>query len=135
MGVTQLPEFLGDFCRALSCATVPRESFKFNLQWTICIRTSGKENAGIGHVGCTVSLLKAILSKLAWFLLISTSGVGPGFGIHDLFYSTQIQLLFPEEGLVYDYKLDDAGLSSAEEDLEEEIVKEVKDFTHLEFVN
>ncbi|XP_019331155.1 dynein axonemal heavy chain 1 [Alligator mississippiensis] len=37
----------------------------------------------------------------------------------------QIQLLFPEEGLVYDYKLDDAGLSSAEEDLEEEIVKEV----------
>lgn len=41
----------------------------------------------------------------------------------------QIQLLFPEEGLVYDYKLYDAGLSSAEDDLDEEVVKEVKHFT------
>ncbi|NWX92741.1 DYH1 protein, partial [Nothoprocta pentlandii] len=38
----------------------------------------------------------------------------------------KIQLLFPEEGLVYDYKLDDAGLSSAEDDLDDEIVKEVR---------
>ncbi|NXX05401.1 DYH1 protein, partial [Larus smithsonianus] len=37
----------------------------------------------------------------------------------------KIQLLFPEEGLVYDYKLYDAGLSSAEDDLDEEVVKEV----------
>lgn len=41
----------------------------------------------------------------------------------------QIQLLFPEEGLVYDYKLYDAGLSSPEEDLDEEVIKEVKYFT------
>lgn len=41
----------------------------------------------------------------------------------------QIQLLFPEEGLVYDYKLYDAGLSSAEEDLDEEVIREVKYFT------
>ncbi|NXD64149.1 DYH1 protein, partial [Eolophus roseicapillus] len=32
----------------------------------------------------------------------------------------KIQLLFPEEGLVYDYKLNDAGLSSPEDDLDEE---------------
>nr|XP_009665828.1 PREDICTED: dynein heavy chain 1, axonemal [Struthio camelus australis] len=38
----------------------------------------------------------------------------------------KIQLLFPEEGLVYDYKLDDAGLSSAEDDLDEEIIREVR---------
>nr|XP_021152153.1 dynein heavy chain 1, axonemal [Columba livia] len=37
----------------------------------------------------------------------------------------KIQLLFPEEGLVYDYKLYDAGLSSPEEDLDEEVIKEV----------
>uniref|UniRef100_A0A8C3K8B9 Dynein axonemal heavy chain 1 n=1 Tax=Calidris pygmaea TaxID=425635 RepID=A0A8C3K8B9_9CHAR len=30
------------------------------------------------------------------------------------------KLLFPEEGLVYDYKLNDAGLSSAEDDLDED---------------
>lgn len=40
----------------------------------------------------------------------------------------QIQLLFPEEGLVYDYKLYDAGLSSAEDDLDEEVIREVKHF-------
>ncbi|KAH1168316.1 dynein axonemal heavy chain 1 [Mauremys mutica] len=39
--------------------------------------------------------------------------------------SEQIQLLFPEEGLVYDYKLDDAGLSNPEEDIDEDVVKEV----------
>ncbi|CAM5127475.1 unnamed protein product [Eretmochelys imbricata] len=39
--------------------------------------------------------------------------------------SEQIQLLFPEEGLVYDYKLDDAGLSNPEEDVDEDVVKEV----------
>ncbi|NWU63519.1 DYH1 protein, partial [Pterocles burchelli] len=38
----------------------------------------------------------------------------------------KIQLLFPEEGLVYDYKLYDAGLSSAEDDLDEEVIKEVR---------
>ncbi|NXN51379.1 DYH1 protein, partial [Rynchops niger] len=37
----------------------------------------------------------------------------------------KIQLLFPEEGLVYDYKLYDAGLSGAEDDLDEEVIKEV----------
>ncbi|KAM6256563.1 LOW QUALITY PROTEIN: dynein axonemal heavy chain 1 [Porphyrio hochstetteri] len=37
----------------------------------------------------------------------------------------KLQLLFPEEGLVYDYKLCDAGLSSAEDDLDEEVVREV----------
>ncbi|XP_037242845.1 dynein heavy chain 1, axonemal [Falco rusticolus] len=36
----------------------------------------------------------------------------------------KIQLLFPEEGLVYDYKLYDAGLSSAEDDLDE-VAREV----------
>lgn len=39
-----------------------------------------------------------------------------------------MRLLFPEEGLVYDYKLDDAGLSSTEED-DEDVRKEVKYFT------
>ncbi|NWZ55127.1 DYH1 protein, partial [Haliaeetus albicilla] len=38
----------------------------------------------------------------------------------------KIQLLFPEEGLVYDYKLYDAGLSSAEDDLDEEVIREVR---------
>ncbi|NXE09964.1 DYH1 protein, partial [Lophotis ruficrista] len=38
----------------------------------------------------------------------------------------KIQLLFPEEGLVYDYKLYDAGLSSAENDLDEEVIREVR---------
>ncbi|XP_053845413.1 dynein axonemal heavy chain 1 [Vidua macroura] len=37
----------------------------------------------------------------------------------------RVRLLFPEEGLVYDYKLDDAGLSSTEEDLDEEVPREV----------
>ncbi|XP_038005283.1 dynein heavy chain 1, axonemal [Motacilla alba alba] len=37
----------------------------------------------------------------------------------------RIRLLFPEEGLVYDYKLDDAGLSNTEEDVDEEVRKEV----------
>ncbi|XP_023791251.1 dynein heavy chain 1, axonemal [Cyanistes caeruleus] len=36
----------------------------------------------------------------------------------------RIKLLFPEEGLVYDYKLDDAGLSSTEED-DDEVPKQV----------
>ncbi|OXB71351.1 UNVERIFIED_CONTAM: hypothetical protein H355_012757 [Colinus virginianus] len=39
-------------------------------------------------------------------------------------------LLFPEEGLVYDYKLN-AGLSSAEDDLDEDIIREVKEFTSI----
>ncbi|XP_050760847.1 dynein axonemal heavy chain 1 [Gymnogyps californianus] len=38
----------------------------------------------------------------------------------------KIQLLFPEEGLVYDYKLYDGGLSSAEDDLDEEVIREVR---------
>lgn len=38
---------------------------------------------------------------------------------------SQIQLLFPEEGLVYDYQLN-AGLSSTEDDLDEDVVWEVK---------
>ncbi|XP_051667332.1 dynein axonemal heavy chain 1 [Manacus candei] len=37
----------------------------------------------------------------------------------------KIQLLFPKEGLVFDYKLDDAGLSSTEEDVDEEVTREV----------
>ncbi|NXR16043.1 DYH1 protein, partial [Semnornis frantzii] len=37
----------------------------------------------------------------------------------------KVQLLFPEEGLVYDYKLCDAGHSSAEDDLDEEVIREV----------
>ncbi|KAM6325251.1 LOW QUALITY PROTEIN: dynein axonemal heavy chain 1 [Podargus strigoides] len=37
----------------------------------------------------------------------------------------KIQLLFPEEGLVYDYKLNDGGISSAEDDLDEEVIREV----------
>jgi len=41
---------------------------------------------------------------------------------------SQIQLLFPEEGLVYDYKLYDAGLSSDEDDMDEEIIRKVKYF-------
>ncbi|XP_010014835.1 PREDICTED: dynein heavy chain 1, axonemal, partial [Nestor notabilis] len=39
---------------------------------------------------------------------------------------SQVQLLFPEEGLVYDYKLNDAGLSSPEDDLDEEVIREVR---------
>ena len=37
----------------------------------------------------------------------------------------QVTLLFPDEGLVYDYRLDDAGISlpAMEEDEEEEIKK------------
>uniref|UniRef100_A0A8V1A4F4 Dynein axonemal heavy chain 1 n=1 Tax=Gallus gallus TaxID=9031 RepID=A0A8V1A4F4_CHICK len=37
----------------------------------------------------------------------------------------KIQLLFPEEGLVYDYKLS-AGLSSTEDDLDEDVVWEMR---------
>uniref|UniRef100_A0ABM5FKE2 Dynein axonemal heavy chain 1 isoform X3 n=1 Tax=Pogona vitticeps TaxID=103695 RepID=A0ABM5FKE2_9SAUR len=37
----------------------------------------------------------------------------------------KVELLFPEEGLVYDYKLDDAGISSVEEDEDEDVVKMV----------
>ncbi|XP_071611851.1 dynein axonemal heavy chain 1 [Heliangelus exortis] len=37
----------------------------------------------------------------------------------------KIQLLFPEEGLVYDYRLYDAGLSSTEDDLDEDVIREV----------
>nr|XP_013047409.2 dynein axonemal heavy chain 1 isoform X1 [Anser cygnoides]XP_047928500.1 dynein axonemal heavy chain 1 isoform X1 [Anser cygnoides]XP_047928502.1 dynein axonemal heavy chain 1 isoform X1 [Anser cygnoides]XP_047928506.1 dynein axonemal heavy chain 1 isoform X1 [Anser cygnoides] len=37
----------------------------------------------------------------------------------------KIQLLFPEEGLVYDYKLNDAGLNNAEDDLDEDVIREV----------
>ncbi|NXL44771.1 DYH1 protein, partial [Podilymbus podiceps] len=37
----------------------------------------------------------------------------------------KIQLLFPEEGLVYDYKLHNAGLRSTEGDLDEEVIREV----------
>lgn len=40
---------------------------------------------------------------------------------------SQVRLLFPEEGLVYDYKLNDAGLSSTE-DLDEDTLEEVKYF-------
>lgn len=40
---------------------------------------------------------------------------------------SQIRLPFPEEGLVYDYKLDDGGLSSTE-DLDEDIPSVVKCF-------
>ncbi|NXM42418.1 DYH1 protein, partial [Gymnorhina tibicen] len=40
----------------------------------------------------------------------------------------RVRLLFPEEGLVYDYKLDDAGLSSTEEDMDEEVVRETPIF-------
>lgn len=32
----------------------------------------------------------------------------------------QIQLCFPEEDLVYDYRLDDAGISNLEDDDEDE---------------
>ncbi|KAF7249782.1 Dynein heavy chain 1, axonemal [Varanus komodoensis] len=37
----------------------------------------------------------------------------------------KIQILFPEEGLVYDYKLDDAGISSLEEEEDEDEVNVV----------
>lgn len=40
---------------------------------------------------------------------------------------SQIKLQFPEEGLVYDYKLNDAGLSSTE-DVDEDESGEVKYF-------
>lgn len=36
-----------------------------------------------------------------------------------------MKLLFPEEGLVFDYRLDDAGISSTEEEEEEEEGKQV----------
>ncbi|KAH0630033.1 hypothetical protein JD844_012597 [Phrynosoma platyrhinos] len=37
----------------------------------------------------------------------------------------KMEILFPEEGLVYDYKLDDAGISSVEEEEDEDVVKMV----------
>ncbi|XP_053933024.1 dynein axonemal heavy chain 1 [Cuculus canorus] len=37
----------------------------------------------------------------------------------------KIQLLFPEEGLVYDYRLHDAELSNAEDDTDEEVIRQV----------
>ncbi|XP_060621830.2 dynein axonemal heavy chain 1 [Anolis sagrei] len=37
----------------------------------------------------------------------------------------KIKILFPEEGLVYDYKLDDTGISSAEDDEDEDVIKKV----------
>lgn len=41
-------------------------------------------------------------------------------GIFDNVFAFQIQLCFPEEGLVYDYRLDDAGISNLEDDEEDE---------------
>lgn len=38
----------------------------------------------------------------------------------------QIHLCFPEEGLVYDYRLDDAGISNLEDDNEDEEGKVTK---------
>lgn len=38
----------------------------------------------------------------------------------------QIHLCFPEEGLVYDYRLDDAGISNLEDDDEDEERKVTK---------
>ena len=45
--------------------------------------------------------------------------------INAYFFFLQIQLCFPEEGQVYDYRLDDAGIGTFEEDDEEE-EREVK---------
>lgn len=38
----------------------------------------------------------------------------------------QIQLCFPEEGLVYDYRLDDAGISHFEDEDEDDKDRKVK---------
>ncbi|NWQ64257.1 DYH1 protein, partial [Neopipo cinnamomea] len=46
--------------------------------------------------------------------------------LRDKMAKEKIELLFPKEGLVYDYKLDDAGLSSTEEDVDEEVIREVR---------
>ncbi|XP_025927284.1 dynein heavy chain 1, axonemal [Apteryx rowi] len=56
----------------------------------------------------------------------SQSHVAFSLWLREKMAKEKIQLLFPEEGLVYDYKLDDAGLSSAEDDLDEEIIREVR---------
>ncbi|XP_048343305.1 LOW QUALITY PROTEIN: dynein axonemal heavy chain 1 [Sphaerodactylus townsendi] len=38
----------------------------------------------------------------------------------------EMTLLFPDEGLVYDYQLDDAGISNIEEEEDEDVVSEVR---------
>ncbi|XP_054832932.1 dynein axonemal heavy chain 1 [Eublepharis macularius] len=45
----------------------------------------------------------------------------------------QIGLLFPDEGLVYDYQLDDAGISSIEEEEDEDVVKTVGWVSWMDF--
>ncbi|NWT16478.1 DYH1 protein, partial [Vireo altiloquus] len=65
-----------------------------------------------------------------WFifaLIWSVGATGDSAGreafsswLRDKMAKERIRLQMPEEGLVYDYKLDDAGLSSTEEDLDEE---------------
>lgn len=37
-----------------------------------------------------------------------------------------MRMQFPDEGLVYDYKLDDAGISSIEDDEDEDNEKKVR---------
>lgn len=39
--------------------------------------------------------------------------------VHQIF-SFQVKLCFPEEGLVYDYRLDDAGITNVEDNKEDE---------------
>lgn len=47
----------------------------------------------------------------------------------------QIGLLFPDDGLVYDYQLDDAGISNIEEEEDEDVINEVKEIFSLFALN
>lgn len=46
----------------------------------------------------------------------------------------QIELCFPEEGLVYDYKLNDGGITNFEDD-DDSNIKQVKPFSNISFWN
>lgn len=47
----------------------------------------------------------------------------------------QIHLCFPEEGLVYDYRLDDAGITNMEDDYEDEERKVSKLWLKIQIVH
>ncbi|KAM4654602.1 LOW QUALITY PROTEIN: dynein axonemal heavy chain 1 [Amazona ochrocephala] len=76
--------------------------------------------------------VKELIEPWFIFALISVGAAGDPQGytafslwLREKMAEEKIQLLFPDEGLVYDYKLNDAGLSSPEDDLGEEVVGEV----------
>ena len=81
-----------------------------------------------------VSMVEDLIESWFIFSLIWTMGATcgkDGRGIFDRYVrgimrEEGLKLMFPEEGLVYDYRLDDAGASVMEKSESEEVVAEIK---------